>query len=71
MLEARILAVADVIEATSAFRPYRPAHGIEIALARIKQKKGKQYDAEVVAACLELFASERFASDFNKFKENA
>ena len=68
LVEARILAVADVTEATSSFRPYRPAHGIEAALARIKQKKGKQYDADAVSACLALFSSKRFAFDFNNSK---
>jgi putative two-component system response regulator len=68
LLEARILAVADVTEATSSFRPYRPAQGIDAALARIAQKKGKQYDADAVSACLDLFASKRFAFDFSNSK---
>jgi putative two-component system response regulator len=58
--EARILAVADVTEASSSFRPYRPAHGIEAALEMIEEKKGKKYDAEVVAACRDLFAADGF-----------
>lgn len=60
MLEAKILAVADVTEANSSFRPYRPARGIEAALNKIDQKKGRQYDADVVAACLELFTRDGF-----------
>jgi putative two-component system response regulator len=60
LLEARILAVADVTEANSSFRPYRPARGIESALRKIARKKGKQYDADAVSACLELFNSQIF-----------
>jgi len=63
LLEAKILAVADVTEANSSFRPYRPANGIEAALAKIAQKKGKQYDADAVTACQELFAAEGFEFD--------
>jgi PAS domain S-box-containing protein len=55
LLEARILAVADVVEAMSSHRPYRPALGIEEALKEIESKKGKLYDPEVVDACLRLF----------------
>jgi putative two-component system response regulator len=58
--EAKILAVADVTEASSSFRPYRPARGIETALAKIGQQKGIRYDADVVAACLELFVDDGF-----------
>ena len=64
LLEARILAVADVTEANSSFRPYRPAHGIEAALTRLAQKKGKQYDTDAVKACQELFAQDSFTFDF-------
>ena len=63
LLEARILAVADVTEAKSSFRPYRPAHGIEAALAKIEKQKGKQFDIDAVAACQDLFASEGFNFD--------
>ncbi|MFZ7127139.1 MAG: HD domain-containing phosphohydrolase [Desulfobacterales bacterium] len=65
LLEARILAVADVTEATSSFRPYRPAHGIEAALAKIVENKGKRYDADVVSACKELFVDDGFTFDSN------
>jgi putative two-component system response regulator len=61
--EARILAVADVMEANSSFRPYRPARGIEIALEKIAEQKGKRYDAQVVEACIDLFADASFAFD--------
>ena len=61
LLEAKILAVADVIEAMASHRPYRPALGIDKALEEISKNKGKLYDADVVDACLELFNSGRFA----------
>jgi PAS domain S-box-containing protein/putative nucleotidyltransferase with HDIG domain len=50
LLEARILAVADVVEAMSSHRPYRPALGIEKALEEVLSKKGKLYDPHVVEA---------------------
>jgi len=50
LLEARILAVADVVEAMSSHRPYRPALGIEKALEEVSSKKGKFYDPHVVEA---------------------
>jgi HD-GYP domain-containing protein (c-di-GMP phosphodiesterase class II) len=59
LLEARILAVADVMEAMSSHRPYRPALGLEIATAEILQKKGILYDADVVDACLEALAQNK------------
>jgi PAS domain S-box-containing protein len=56
LVEARILGVADVVEAMTAHRPYRPALGIEAALAEITQKRGILYDPEVVDACVRLFS---------------
>lgn len=61
LLEARILAVADVVEAMSSHRPYRPSFGIDKALDEIKANKGILYDSEVVEACLRLFAEARFS----------
>ena len=55
MLEARILAVADTVEAMSSHRPYRPALGIEKALIQIKKDKGTLFDPDVVDACLKVF----------------
>ena len=55
LLEARILAVADVVEAMSSHRPYRPALGIGKALEEISRNKGIKYDADVVDACLRVF----------------
>ncbi|OQX32367.1 MAG: hypothetical protein B0D96_12175 [Candidatus Sedimenticola endophacoides] len=54
-LEARIIAVADVVEAMSSDRPYRPGLGIEVALAEIQTNRGRLYDPECVDACLRLF----------------
>lgn len=53
--ESRILAVADVVEAMTSHRPYRPALGVYTALEYIEYNKGKLYDEEVVDACLRLF----------------
>ena len=55
LLEARILGVADVVEAMSSHRPYRPALGIKKALEEIKENRGKLYDPEAVDACLRVF----------------
>jgi putative nucleotidyltransferase with HDIG domain/PAS domain S-box-containing protein len=60
LLEAKILCVADVVEAMSSHRPYRPALGIQAALAEITQKQGILYDREVVDACLKLFREKNF-----------
>lgn len=63
MLEARILCVADVVEAISAHRPYRPGMGTEVALEEITRNSGILYDQQVVEACLALFHEQdyRFA----------
>jgi PAS domain S-box-containing protein len=58
--EARILAVADVVEAMSSHRPYRPAHGIDKALEEISKGKGILYDPKVVDVCLNLFLKKNF-----------
>jgi putative nucleotidyltransferase with HDIG domain len=55
ILDARILGVADLIEAISSHRPYRPALGLEYAMKEITSKKGTLYDAKVVDACVKLF----------------
>ena len=55
ILEARILAVADTVEAMASHRPYRVAYGIESALEEISQNRGTLYDPAVVDACLTLF----------------
>ncbi|MGD9344668.1 MAG: HD domain-containing protein [Candidatus Aminicenantes bacterium] len=55
LLESKILSVADVVEAMSSHRPYRPALGIDVALDEIKNHRGIYYDPEVTDACLRLF----------------
>jgi PAS domain S-box-containing protein len=55
LMESRILAVADVVEAMASHRPYRPALGIAAALEEIEKNKGILYDDTVVNACLKLF----------------
>ena len=52
ILEARIVAVADVLEAMSSHRPYRESLGVESALAELEAGAGTRYDAAVVAACV-------------------
>jgi len=59
-MEARILGVADVVEAMSSHRPYRPALGIDKALEEIFQNKGTLYDPEIVKVCLRLFKEKEF-----------
>jgi putative nucleotidyltransferase with HDIG domain len=60
ILEARILAVADVVEAMSSHRPYRPTLGMDRALAEITDNRGVLYDPEVVDACLRLINEKGF-----------
>jgi putative two-component system response regulator len=63
LLESKILAVADVTEAKSSFRPYRPAQGIEAALTELRQHRATLYDCDAVDACLLLFTGGTFAFD--------
>jgi PAS domain S-box-containing protein len=58
--EARILAVADVVEAMMSHRPYRAALGIDAALAEIEQGRGRLFDPEAVDACIALFRRRGF-----------
>ena len=55
MIEARIMGVADVVEAMASHRPYRAALGIEVALEEVEKNKGALYDDAVADACLRLF----------------
>jgi HD-GYP domain-containing protein (c-di-GMP phosphodiesterase class II) len=55
LLEARILAVANVVEAMASHRPYRPGFGIDAALDEVRSGAGARYDLEVVAACDRVF----------------
>jgi HD-GYP domain-containing protein (c-di-GMP phosphodiesterase class II) len=59
-MEARILAVADVVEAMASHRPYRPSLGIDAALNEIEKNRGTLYDNTVVDACLRLFREKEF-----------
>jgi len=61
ILEARILAVADVVEAMSSHRPYRAGLGLDAALAQVRQEAGTRLDAQVVDACERVFREEGFA----------
>ncbi len=61
LLEARILAVADVVEAMCSHRPYRTGLGIETALKEIERGSGKEFDAQVVTTCLTLFRDQGFS----------
>ncbi|OGD38854.1 MAG: histidine kinase [Candidatus Aminicenantes bacterium RBG_19FT_COMBO_58_17] len=58
--QARILTVSDIVEAMSSHRPYRPAQGIDKALAEVVQNKGRFYDTDAVDACVKLFQENRF-----------
>ncbi|MDO9530407.1 MAG: PAS domain S-box protein [Syntrophales bacterium] len=60
ILEARIIAVADVVEAMASHRPYRPSRGADKALEEITKARGVFYDADVVDACLKLFKEKGF-----------
>lgn len=60
LLEARIICVADVVEAMSSHRPYRPAYTIEQALEEISRNRGILYDPKVVDTCLSLFKEKGF-----------
>ena len=62
-IEAKILAVSDVVEAMSSHRPYRPALGIEAALKEISKKNGRLYDPDVTEACMVLFKEKKFKLD--------
>lgn len=61
LLDSKIIIVADVVEAMSSHRPYRPSHGIEKALEEIAAHKGTRFDPDVVDACLRLFREKGFS----------
>lgn len=60
LLEAQILAVADVVESIMSHRPYRPALGLEAALGELTEKRGRLYNADAVDACIRLFKEKGF-----------
>jgi HD-GYP domain-containing protein (c-di-GMP phosphodiesterase class II) len=61
LMEARILSVSDTVEAMVSDRPYRPAQGVQMALAEVEKNKGLAYDAVVVETCLKLFREKGFS----------
>jgi PAS domain S-box-containing protein/putative nucleotidyltransferase with HDIG domain len=61
LIEARILAVADVVEAMSSHRPYRPALGLDAALKEITKNSDVLYDEKIVNSCLKLFQNKNFS----------
>ncbi len=60
LLESKIISIADVVEAISSNRPYRPAVGINAALEEIEKNKGILYDEEAAEACLKLFREKHY-----------
>ena len=60
LIEAKILTVADVVEAMASYRPYRAALGIEKALAEIQKNRGIFYDQQVVDSCINVFKKKQF-----------
>lgn len=60
LMEARIMAVADVVESMASHRPYRSALGLNAALEEIESNRGTLYDADAVDACLRLFGEKRY-----------
>lgn len=60
LLEARVLSVADVVEAMASHRPYRPALGIDKALEEIRDNSGRLYDINVVNACVRVIEKQKF-----------
>lgn len=69
LLEARILSVADVVEAMASHRPYRASLGIEVALEEIEKNRGILYDTIVADACLRLFREKHYKLTGVEFKE--
>ena len=61
MIEAKTLAVADVVEAMASHRPYRPTLGHEMALEEITRNRGSLYEADVVDACVKLLNEKNFS----------
>lgn len=56
--EARVLAVADVLESMATHRPYRPALGLDLAIEELQRHRGDLYDTDVVDACIDLVQGE-------------
>lgn len=60
LIEAKIIAIADTIEAMSFHRPYRPERGVKQALKEVKKNQGVLYDQQAAEVCLDLFREQRF-----------
>jgi HD-GYP domain-containing protein (c-di-GMP phosphodiesterase class II) len=60
LMDARIMAVADVVEAMATHRPYRPALGLDAAMEEIEKNRGTLYDNTVVDVCLRLFREKKY-----------
>ncbi|MGW8185841.1 MAG: HD-GYP domain-containing protein, partial [Desulfobacterales bacterium] len=71
LLEARILAVADVVESIASFRPYRPQLGLEAAIDEIQAHKGVLYDASVVEICTALISQQGFDFETKSWRHHA
>ena len=65
--EARVVTVADVVEAIQSVRPYREAKGMKAAIDEITQWSGIKYDAAAVAACRRLIVEQNFDIDDNDY----
>ncbi len=70
LMEARILGLADVVEAMSSHRPYRPALGIDKALEEISRNRSVLYDSNVVDACLKVFTEKGFKFEYRDEDSN-
>jgi PAS domain S-box-containing protein len=66
ILETKIICVADVVEAMSSHRPYRPSLGMDMALQEISEKSGRIYDSLIVEICLKLFREKGFKFTFTE-----
>jgi HD-GYP domain-containing protein (c-di-GMP phosphodiesterase class II) len=67
IIEARVMAVADVVEAMASHRPYRPSLDIDLALEEIEKNRGTHYDNTVADACLRLFREKGFQLETTLF----
>jgi len=70
VMEARILGVADVVEAMSSHRPYRAALGIDRALEEVSRNRGVLYDPDVVDGCLKVFTEKGFKFEYRDEESN-
>ena len=64
LIQARIIAVADVLEAMASHRPYRAALGIDAAFDELQKNKGIHFDPEVVDSCIRIFREKGFKVNF-------